>query len=202
MQAEHAALAIPSVTYDRFRAAVLGCRHLVDCGYRTIGYVGGTEDDNQWAHPKFQAFTHVLHAAGLDVRAHHVRIARYQPGRAYAATQKLIQDGDLPEALFVDTDYKAMEVIGALSDVGVKVPDDVAIVSYDDVPEAAGFDPPLTTVRTPRREMGQRIAQMALNWPETGGLPESEVLESQLIVRGTTGASAPAGGLKPPLAAQ
>jgi len=173
---------VPHVTYDQGRTAALACQHLIDVGYRRIGFIGNRTLDQQIT-PKFQAFINCLHDAGLDVHARYVRHATVDPGLAFAAAKDIIQGGDLPEAIFVDTDYKAMEVIGALRGAGLSVPGDVAIVSFDDIPEAATFAPALSTVSVPRREIGRRAAQTLLDWPDNGTTPPGVVLPSTLIVR-------------------
>lgn len=175
---DHPLSPAPYVDYDRSQSAALACRHLIECGYRRIGFMGEKSYPRATVSAKLGAFTSLLHEHGLDVRAHDVRYVDVQPGRAYAAMRDILQSGDRAEAFFVDTDYKAMEVVGALNDAGLRVPEDVGIVSYDDVPEAAGFSPPLTTVRAPRREIGRRAAQMLLNWPGNGCVPENVMLTS------------------------
>jgi len=95
------------------RAATDAFRHLLDCGCRRLGFIGTRAFDSGAIYPKFHAFTNVLHEAGLNVCARYVRHAGLVPGRAHAAAWQIIQADDLPEAFFVDTDYKAMEVIGA-----------------------------------------------------------------------------------------
>jgi len=177
---------IPHVDYDRHQSTALACRHLVECRHKRIGYLGRKSHWHLPVSPKFVAFTSVLNESGLDIHARYVRDVGVQPGKAYAAARDLIQAGDLPEAFFVDTDYKAMEVVCAFNDAGLKVPQDVGIVSYDDVPDAASFDPPLTTVRVPRRELGRRAAKLLLDWPRDGTVPESVLLTSELIVRGSS----------------
>jgi DNA-binding transcriptional regulator YhcF (GntR family) len=182
----------PRVNYDRYDATVLACRHLVDCGFRRIGYIGmrvytAPVYQRDPYSPKFLAFTNVLHNAGLDVCARYVRQATVQPGKAYAAVREIIAAGDLPEAFFVDTDYKAMEVICALNDAGLRVPQDIAVAAYDDVPESARFSPALTTVRVPRSEIGRRAAQMIIDWPGHDAQPDSIVLPSQLVIRESCG---------------
>ena len=177
---------IPHVNYDRHQSATLACRHLVECGYKRIGFIGVKSYPSVAVSPKFAAFGSVLHEHGIDVRARHVRDVDISPGTAYAAASDLIQSGDLPEAFFVDTDYKAMEVIGALHKAGIRVPEEIGIVAYDDIPEAAAFEPPLTTVRVPRREIGRRAAQLLLDWPDSGPVPEGVMLTSELIVRMST----------------
>lgn len=185
---------LPSVSYDRYQAAALPCQHLIDCGYRRIGYVGNKASPPHTDESKFLAFGGTLHEAGLDVHARYVRESTSPLGHAYRVAQEMVQSGDLPEALFVDSDYKAMEVIAALRDAGLRVPEDIGIASYDDVPEAATFDPPLTTARVPRREIGRRAAQILLDWPEDGEItPSFEMLTADMVVRSSTcinGASA------------
>lgn len=188
---------VPHVDYDRHGAASLACRHLVECGYRKIGFIGLRKHWRSPVAPKFGAFTTVLHDGGLDVHARFVREVNTLPGKAYAATQDVLRSGDSPDAFFVDTDYKAMEVVCALNDAGLKVPDDIGIVSYDDAPDAALFDPPLTTVRIPRREIGRRAARMLLDWPRDGSRPTDVVLPSELMVRGSTRPPAATGGVQP-----
>jgi len=178
---------IPHVDYDRHHSAALACRHLVDCGYRRIGFLGSQIFGHRMrVSLKYAVFASLLQTCGLDICARYVRHVDWHPGKAYAATREIIETGDLPEAFFVDSDHKAMEVVCALNDAGLKVPEDVGIVSYDDNPESATFHPPLTTVRVPRREMGQRVAQLLLDWPSDGSVPQDVVLEAELIVRGST----------------
>jgi GntR family transcriptional regulator, arabinose operon transcriptional repressor len=182
----HGVAGIPNINYDHTQSATMACRHLVECGYTQIGYLGRKSHDHIPTSPKFNSFINVLHETGLEFSARHVREVSIFPGRAYAAAREVIEEGDLPEAFFVDTDYKAMEVIGALNDAGIRVPDDIGIVSYDNIPEAASFTPALTSVQTPRREIGRRAAQMLWDWPADGSLPEDILLEAELIVRNST----------------
>ena len=70
--------------------------------------------------------------------------------------------------------------------LSLKVPGDAGIVSYDDVPEAATFSPPQTTVHVPRREIGRRAARLLLGWPDSGSVPENVLPTSELVVRGST----------------
>jgi DNA-binding LacI/PurR family transcriptional regulator len=178
---------IPHIRYDSHQSAMLACRHLVECGYKQIGFLGRKSDVYAPTSRKFTAFNSALQDFGLELDARYIRdVHRVPPGKAYAATCDMIKNGDLPEALFVDTDYKAMEAICALNEAGLQVPQDIGIVSYDDIPEAATFKPALTTVRTPRREVGQRAAEMLLEWPDDGSIPDNVVLKSELIVRNST----------------
>lgn len=184
-------LNIPRIGYDPLESVALGCRHLIECGYRRIGFMGSKTHVGGMQAGRFGAFTTELHAHGLDVFARYTMQAGYVPGEAYRAALELIRGGDLPEAIFVDNDTKAMELITALRDHGFAVPNDVAVVCHDDIPEARLFDPPLTAVRTPRREMGRHAAKLLMSWPRDvrspfDVLPDDFLLPSHLHVRDTT----------------
>lgn len=179
---------IPRVHYTPFKAPALACQHLIACGYRRIGFVGGKGGNGFSLTPKFLPFASTLHDAGMDYRAAHVldEAGMAGPCRAYRAMQKLIAGGDLPEAMFVESDFKAFEVIRALQDAGLSVPDDIGIVSQDDLPEAARCDPPLTTVSTRRVDIGRRAAELLLAWAEGEPLPTWTAIEPKLVVRSST----------------
>lgn len=179
----------PRVGYDQRQAVTVACKHLAACGYKRIGFIGRKRALDTPAR-KFQAFMDCLHELNLDVYARYAREALKVPGSGYAAARQLIETGNLPDALFIDTDFKAMEVVHAFNDAGIRVPEDVAIVAYDDVPEAAAFTPALTTVRTPRQAVGRRAAQMMVDWPDDGSKPQDVLLPAELIVRDSCGASA------------
>lgn len=178
---------VPQVGYDRHQAVSLACAHLISCGYTRIGYVGRRKHWVDPVSPKFVAFTDAMTRAGIDLHARYLlREVDIAPGDAYAAMRAAIETGDLPEAFFVDTDYKAMEAIRALSDAGLRVPQDVGIASYDDIVESAAFSPALTTVHTPLDEIGRTAATMLLDWADTTHTPADVTLPSRLVVRDST----------------
>jgi len=176
----------PRIDYDRHASVTTACRHLIDCGYSRIGYLGRLTHWEYPVSPKFVAYTAALTAAGLDVQSRFLRDVDTYPGRGYAAMRSVLDAGELPEAFFVDTDYKAMEVIGALRDAGLRVPEDVGIVGYDDIPEASIAEPPLTTIHTPRYEIGRRAAEILLNWSHTSEPVSNALLNAKLVVRDST----------------
>jgi len=177
---------MPHIRYDRMQSSRLACRHLIDCGYKRIGFIGVKTSTEQTIPPKYFTYTSMMHEAGLDVCARYVRDVPSTLGKAYAAARSLVEAGDLPEAFFIDTDYKAMEAVCAFHDAGIRVPQDLGVACYDNVPESATFDPPLTTVRVPRREIGRRAARLLVNWPTDGSVPDSVILHSELLVRQST----------------
>ena len=90
------------------------------------------------------------------------------------------------DAAFVASDVVALGAIGALREAGLAVPDDVSIVGFDDIPLAAYFDPPLTTVRLPAFELGQAAGRALLERIAGRAIPHRTLLPTELIVRGST----------------
>jgi LacI family transcriptional regulator len=86
----------------------------------------------------------------------------------------------------VCSDVVALGAIGALREAGRRVPDDISIVGFDDIPLAAYFDPPLTTVRLPAFELGQAAGRALLERLADRAIPHRTLLPTELIVRGST----------------
>lgn len=182
-------LPIPRMDYDHYQAASVAPQHLVDCGYTRIGFIGDKGSDAHAAlGVKFLQFASVLHDAGLDYRASHVHNITQHVGEAYRATLRMIEQGDMPQAVVVDTDIKALEVLSALAASGVKVPDDLAVIGRDGIPEVSGtmYYPRLTTVRTPRREIGQHIGKLLQTWEPAFQRMKSIYLHAHLVKGDTT----------------
>jgi LacI family transcriptional regulator len=177
---------VPRVMYDRIQATSLAVNHLVQCGHKRIGYIGIKSLTFRPTSHKYFAFNSLLHESGLNVEGKFVRHVVVDPGRAYAATRDILECGDLPDAFFVDTDGKAMEVICALHDAGLKVPDDIAVAAYDNIPESATFHPPLTTVSIPRRQMGAIAGEILSRWRTDGPTPKDVILQAELVIRQST----------------
>lgn len=179
-------MALPRVHYDAYAAAEVGPRHLVDCGYRRIGFMGLKSSSDISLGIKFLQFTNVLQEAGLDLLARDVRHVRNIPGEACLAMMQMLAAGDLPDALFIDTDFKAMESLQAIHHAGLKVPDDIGIVSFDGFAESSRFTPKLTVVRTPRRAIGTRIGELLTQWPSQNMDHYHQLLPAELIQGQTT----------------
>lgn len=181
---------IHRVRYDRHLATKLACEHLIGLGYRRIGFLGNRTYQERVTE-KYASYTHWLQQAGLDVHARHVRQVPTTPGLAYAAAMDMVRQNQLPPALFVDTDYKAMEVITALQQAGLSVPGDVSVVGYDDIPEAATYEPALTTIRTPRQEIGRTIGRLMIRAVKLAAdrlalETQNILLEPELMIRAST----------------
>lgn len=175
---------VPCVGRQPHQCIALACQHLFDCGYRKLGYIGDLGSNTPLS-AKFFGFTSTHFQAGLDYQLRYVRDVSIHPGEAYHAAMQLINDG-LPDAIVVDTDWKALEVLAALKHAGVRVPEDIGVVGNDGIVEAAHSQLKLTTVSSPRFESGQVIARQWLDWLDHKTPFHSVTLDATLVQGGTT----------------
>ncbi len=181
-----------SVSVDHVAGGYLAANHLLSLGHTKLAFVGGRPGLQQFA-LRARGMREAILAAGLDpadtlVEVHEAGIG-LESGRD--AAQRLLAEG-LPSGICCGNDMIAFGVFRELRRRGVRIPEDVALVGYDDVEFAKSWIVPLTSVRQPTQEMGRRAAELLLEHatgdPNHGH--QQIVLQPELIVRDT---SAPAG---------
>ncbi len=157
----------PAVTSDNAGGARLLARHLLGLGHRSFGYVVSREHSTSAAAERLAATAECLSAAGLPPSA--LRTARIggAPTEALApyvraAADALLAAEEPPSAILCTNDDIALGVLAALREHGLRVPEDVALAGFDDLPFSALIDPPLTTVRQFPAEMGARATGLLL----------------------------------------
>lgn len=177
------------VDVDNEGGALAATRHLVEKGHRAIATITGPLD---WpsARSRLAGYREALHAAGLredPARVAHSRGWGLEAGQEAAAS--LLARGTDFTALFVHSDLSALGAVRELRARGLRVPEDVSVVGFDDIPVAAFFDPPLTTVRQPMREVGVIAARLVLDAVSTGDASDGQgreiVMPAELVERGT-----------------
>jgi LacI family transcriptional regulator len=153
-----------NIELDHGQAAQLALSHLQELGHRDIAFIKGqafSSDTNRRWHAI------VEEAKALDITIHPELVVQLQgsepgPGPGTEVTWKLLQAGRHFSALFAFNDVTAMGAILALREAGLRVPKDVSVVGFDDVLAASTYNPPLTTIRQPLRDMGQAAASTLL----------------------------------------
>jgi DNA-binding LacI/PurR family transcriptional regulator len=173
----------PSVTIDQGAGVRAGVEHLLGLGHRTVWHLAGPRDSYA-AQQRAAAWHAALKAAGARIPSVHYgdwsAESGYEAGREIAAAREAT-------AVFAANDHMALGLIRALNDSGLSVPDDLSVVGFDDVPEAAYFSPPLTTVRMDFEQVGRDCVSLLLKL--IAG-PTSEatlaVPPVPLVVRGST----------------
>ncbi len=176
-----------SVQVDDELGGQLITGHLLEAGHRAVGFLAGPEASHS-GRLRAKGYRAALAAAKLPYYADWVRTCAPTVGGGYRAASELL--GTHPEltALFCYNDLVAVGALRACDELGQRVPDDVALAGYDDIPLAALVTPPLTTCRVPRYELGGEAVQLLLDQIEGSGDEGSEiVLTPELVVR----ASAP-----------
>jgi LacI family repressor for deo operon, udp, cdd, tsx, nupC, and nupG len=156
--------------------------HLVECGRTRIGYVSGPQVFSNTTRRK--AAMRALADRGIDGR--HRQYYGGGDGWMSGASVAARIAQDRPDAVLCYDDKLALAVMDGLRQIGLRVPDDIAVAGFDDIPFAALANPRLTTVAQPTAEMGRRAVQMLLSAIEGGALPPSQVLPVRLIVREST----------------
>ncbi len=153
---------IPTVDADSYSGAKLATAHLIGLGHERIGFLGGREDLES-AHLREAGFREAMADAGIAVNERLVRPTGFQPQVAGVEARAILSLPEPPTAIFAANDITAERAIAAAQSLGLSVPADVSVVGFDDIPEAALYDPPLTTVRQPLGEMGEAAMAMLLN---------------------------------------
>jgi DNA-binding LacI/PurR family transcriptional regulator len=143
----------PSVSIDQFRGAELATSYLADLGHRSILHLAGPEGSLD-ARERERGWQSEMERRGFPMRRAHHGDWTADSGRAIG--EQLLREGDF-SAVFVANDQMALGLLHALDDHGIAVPSAVSIVGFDDIPEAAHFSPPLTTIRQDFTELGQRM---------------------------------------------
>ena len=148
-----------NVGMDLSAASAIAVRYLHDLGHRRIGMASGP-GDLQPAEARERGFTEQMTELGLDPMI--ARGAFSEAGGAAAATQ-LLNNAALPTALYCSTLGQAVGALHAIRTRGLRIPDDISVVSYDDLPLADYLDPPLTTVAMPLLDLGAAAVDAVLD---------------------------------------
>lgn len=168
--------------------ARLATEHLLRLGHRHIAHITGPMQFYA-SKERFQGYLEALAAAGLTLDHFLVTGGDWTSGSGYRATMRLL-DTTTFSALFVQNDRMAMGALQALRESGRRVPDDIAVVGFDDIPSTPYFDPPLTTVHQPTFELGQSGARLLIDLIHGQPRPTSPWrLPTRLVVRRSCGAT-------------
>ncbi len=174
---------VASVVIDQRHGGMLATSHLLELGHRRLAEISGPR---RWsgAEQRHAGFLAALEAAGLTA-AGFVE-SDWTAAGGFAACRRLLQ-GEPFTGIVVGNDQMALGALRALRVAGLAVPGDVSLVGFDDVPEAAYFDPPLTTVRQDFAALGQQAAELLLSLISTPQTPAHQrVLYPHLVVRASS----------------
>jgi DNA-binding LacI/PurR family transcriptional regulator len=168
------------VDVDNFAGGRNATDYLIDKGYRRIGTITGPLTMPAGV-DRLQGYRAALRHAGLEEAA--VEDGNFTADGGAAAMQRILDAGAEFDALFVASDLMARGALAALGRAGLRVPDDVALIGFDDSPVATSVNPQLTTMRQPSFAQGERMADILLTMLAGGRPPHVTILDTELVVR-------------------
>jgi len=187
---QHSAQA-PDAAYvdvENRRGAQEAVTHLLRMGYRRIAHIAGPLD-TVCAQHRLVGYKDALRTRRRRIDEDLVVAGDFTEARGYDAMKELLPRK--PEAVFAANDMMALGALRACRDSGIRVPEDVAIVGFDDVALSASSDPPLTTVRQPSEQMGIAATEMLVDILQTGDAePRQIALPTELVIRQSCGSTA------------
>ena len=176
-----------SLQTDNQESACLAVRHLIDEGHTRIAMVKGPETNGE-AHERFLGYMRALREAGLPIPPELVYNGDFTREGGMEAARALLSQNHRPTALFAANDDSAIGVMFALAERGCRVPDDMAVIGFDDIPSAKYQIPSLSTIHVPICEMGRRAVETlvaAIDDPD-GYEPEIFNFKGVLTARAST----------------
>jgi LacI family transcriptional regulator len=185
--------ALPSVVIDDVRGGEIATSHLIELGHRRIGFLGDKPPDPfrfASSRDRTRGYEHALARAGIELRPEYVREGTQSHHLARSIAIDLLRLPQRPTAIFAASDTQALGVLEAARILGIRVPEDLSVVGFDDIEVAAHLG--LTTVRQPLFESGRRgtelLLQMLGGAAQQLGDEHTEQLSVELVVRSTTAA--------------
>lgn len=162
IERDYAIDSISSLLVDSERGAYVATRHLVDQGYRRIAMITGPRDGAGSATygraHRLEGYRHALEEAGCVIDSALTAEGNFRYAGGQEAMRRLLANGRRPDAVFAANDMMALGAMSVIRDAGLRVPDDIAVVGFDDIPTAALTTPGLTTMAMPKMELGSTAA--------------------------------------------
>jgi DNA-binding LacI/PurR family transcriptional regulator len=174
---------IPVATVDQAAGAAAATRHLLSLGHESVWHLAGPPDWKE-AEERVEGWRAELKAAGAPVPA--LLRGDWTAHSGYELGESLLRIPDVT-AVFVANDQMALGLLRRLHEAGREVPRDLSLVGFDDIPEAAYFTPPLTTVRQDFAELGRHCVHLLLARIEGASAIPRVIVATELVVRGSTG---------------
>ena len=173
-----------SVDVDNRLAAKKAVQYLLELGHMRIACISNAPPSYSAAPDRVLGYQDALLEAGITPDEDLVRYADFDPQSGFVCMGSLLAAGNGFTAVFVASDNVAMGAKSALREAGLRIPEDVSIIGFDDIPWAQYSDPPLTTVRLPAQELASQACLMLVDLMQ-GLVPERshQVLDTELVVR-------------------
>lgn len=173
-----------SVDVDNVAAAQKAVQYLLELGHTQIACISNAPPSYAASPDRVSGYRKALIAAGLTPDERLIRYADFDPQSGYAQMKSLLADGKHFTAVFVASDNVAMGAKAALREAGLRIPEDISLVGFDDIPWAQYADPPLTTVHFQAQELARRACLVLMDLLQ-GREPEAkqQIIDTELVIR-------------------
>ncbi|MFD7721013.1 LacI family DNA-binding transcriptional regulator [Streptomyces sp. NPDC059814] len=179
---------VPSVGTTNWQGGLAATRHLTALGHRRIGVISGPSR-MMCSRARVDGYRAALETAGLPIDPALIREGEFQHEAGYTAGLDLLRQADRPTAVFAGNDLQALGVYEAARELGLRIPEDLSVVGFDDLPLTRWIGPPLTTVRQPLIEMAETAARLVVDLGRGRQPATTRVdLATNLVVRSSTAA--------------
>lgn len=176
---------VPSIVADNLAGAVAATNHLTALGHRRIGFLGG-RPDLESARLREQGYRTAMASAAVPVDEALVRSGAYRAESSIEPARQMLSGPGRPTAIFAANDLSAIETMHVARNLGLRVPEDLSVVGFDNIPESALCDPPLTTVDQSIHAMGAEAIRMLVSMIDGTEVPRHLTLPTRLVVRQST----------------
>lgn len=178
---------IPFVDVNATAGAVTAVQHLIGLNHRKIAMITNAPLTYTSAQQRKSGYVQAMREAGLEINESLIREGNYTPASGLRAMNELLEQKSRPTAVFVASDVVAVGAVQAIKRSGLRIPEDLAVVGFDDVPFAEYYDPPLTTIRLPAFGLGWAAGERLVRLIQGEGLDQTGLLlDSELIVRSSS----------------
>lgn len=178
---------LPTVRADNYEGACAAVAHLTDLGHRRIAFISGTGYSGQ-SQERQRGYQAALKRAGLKVDKSLIATGDYSPVAGFEVTKRLLKLANPPTAIFAANDLMAFGAMDALKEAGQRIPQDVSVIGFDDIPAASHVFPRLSTVSQPFREISERAVDLLLKQIRAEGEAVKRIeLPSKLVIRDSCG---------------
>lgn len=177
---------IPSVGAANWQGGLAATRHLTGLGHRRVGIIG-EQARMMCSRARLDGYRAALETSGVPMDPALVREGEFNHEDGYTAALELLRLPEPPTAIFAGNDLQALGVYEAARELGLRIPQDLSVVGFDDLPLTRWIGPPLTTVRQPLIEMAETAARLVLDLGRGRQPATTRVdLATSLVVRSST----------------
>jgi len=178
------------VITDNVRGGYLATRTLIEKGYRRIGFISGKDEESPVG-GRFTGFKEAMDRYNIEVNDDYTQLKSWRLKSGYEIIKQMIDSGVYPEAVIAGNDILAMGILQGIKEKGLNVPEDIAVIGFDDIPYASWPAINLSTIRQPKSRMGKSAVEILLdqlqteNEQDTSFIAKKIILDPELILRGT-----------------